>query len=338
MNIYSMILKTTSSTTSFKSLKEGLSKVLWKGSRRYLRLYGSIFLSACILFTGCEKAPEEYVSPVTELRDSTPKCLIPEAPGTNVTGNEYVSIDESNASEGYICVTYLGDSSKVKLQITGPDYMTYTYDLYGNDMEVFPLSTGSGDYSIAVHEQIEGTQYSTVYSEDTSFEITNEMGAFLYPNQYCKFTPDSEVVAAASEIVSTAHDDLEVIDRVYDYITSTITYDTYKAETVESGYIPNVDEILNIRTGICLDYSAVMTSMLRSQQIPTRMEIGYAGNAYHAWLSAYVEEIGWINGIIQFDGTSWSLMDPTVAANSGDESLKKFIGDQDNVYMTKYTY
>ena len=90
-------------------------------------------------------------------------------------------------------------------------------------------------------------------------------------------------------------------------------------------------------TGICLDYSAVMASMLRSQGIPTRLEVGYAGTAYHAWISTYITDIGWVNGIIEFDGTNWSLMDPTFAANSSESALKSFIGNGSN-YKTKYVY
>ena len=80
-----------------------------------------------------------------------------------------------------------------------------------------------------------------------------------------------------------------------------------------------------------------MTSMLRSQQIPARMEVGYAGDAYHAWISAYADNIGWINGLVEFDGKDWSLMDPTVAANQGQEALQSFIGDGEN-YVTKFIY
>ena len=67
------------------------------------------------------------------------------------------------------------------------------------------------------------------------------------------------------------------------------TYDYDKAATVSSGYLPVVDTVLDSKTGICFDYAAVMASMLRSQNIPTRLEIGYAGDAYHAWISVYVK-------------------------------------------------
>ena len=83
-----------------------------------------------------------------------------------------------------------------------------------------------------------------------------------------------------------------------------------------------------------------MASMLRTQGIPTRMEIGYAGTAYHAWISCYLKEVGWVNGIIQFDGKNWSMMDPTFTSTSNekrDKKLKEFIGDGSN-YKTIYMY
>lgn len=295
-----------------------------------------IAISIAVL-CGCGKE-KEYISPNTEIRDNTPMCLVPEAPGADVVENEFLRVDKSNISEGYIMVTYLGDSESVKLQITGPDYMTYTYDIINNETQCFPISAGDGDYTVGAYELIEGTQYSTIFSEDIPFAITNEFGAYLYPNQYVQFNKDSEVVAKGSELVADAHDDLEAINRIYDYLVGNITYDKEKAENAQGGYIPDVDEILETKTGICIDYAAVMTSMLRSQQIPTRMEIGYAGSAYHAWISTYVKDVGWINGVVEFDGVSWSLMDPTVAASSGDKKLKKYIGDKDNTYLKQFTY
>lgn len=289
------------------------------------------------VLSGCGEKHEAYVSASTAIRNNTPVCLVPEAPGTVLYENSLVSVDASNASEGYLMIAYYGDNPKVKLQLTGPDYMTYTYDLKGGNYESFPLSVGDGIYNVGIYENVEGTQYATVFSKDLSITITNPSGAFLYPNQYVKFDSSSQVVAKAKELVAPAHDDLEAINYIYNYIIENFTYDYNKAETVQSGYIPNVDEILNSKTGICLDYAAVMASMLRSQQIPTKLEVGYAGEAYHAWISTYVKDIGWINGIIQFDGQNWSLMDPTFAANTSEKELKSFLGDGTN-YVTKYNY
>ena len=93
--------------------------------------------------------------------------------------------------------------------------------------------------------------------------------------------------------------------------------------------------MFNSNTGICFDYAAVMATMLRSQGIPTRLEVGYMGEDYHAWISTYIENVGWVNGIIEFDGEDWKLMDPTFASTS--KSPESFTTD-DSKYITKYVY
>lgn len=270
------------------------------------------------------------------VRDNTPVCLTPKASGVTVFENSLAAIDASNTSEGYIMVNYKGSNPKVKLQITGPDGVTYTYNLY-KGYETFPLSAGSGSYKAAVYENVTGNQYSTALSKSFNVTIINVFGPNLYPNQYVSFNMGSQVVAKAMQLAENCDSDLDVVTKIYNYVTTNITYDHTKAATVQSGYTPNVDLILQSGTGICLDYAAVMASMLRSQNIPTRLEVGYAGTAYHAWISTYITEIGWVNGIIEFDGTSWSLMDPTFAANSSETALKNFIGNGSN-YKTKYIY
>ncbi|MCR5404382.1 MAG: transglutaminase-like domain-containing protein [Butyrivibrio sp.] len=272
-------------------------------------------------------------------RDNTPVCLVPVASGETVYENEFAHLDASNISEGYVVIKYTGTCPKVKLQITGPDQTRYTYNLTTSAPtdEVFPLQAGNGEYMINVFENIEATRYSQVFSQMVDVNLSNDYLPFLYPNQYCNFTSDSSAIEFGSELAYTCNNDLEVVSAIYNYLISNITYDHEEAETVESGYLPDIDEVLETRTGICLDYSALMTAMLRSQRIPTRMEIGYAGTAYHAWLSTYIDDIGWVNGMIEFDGTDWSLMDPTFASNLKNEALKSFIGDGSN-YAVKYVY
>lgn len=270
------------------------------------------------------------------VRSNTPLCLEPTHTGTHTFSNALCMIDISNASEGYIMVKYNGNNPKVKFQLTGSDGVTYTYNL-GSEFAAFPLSAGSGKYKAAVYENVSGTKYSTAFAKEFDVTITNIFGPNLYPNQYVDFHVTSEVVSKASSLVENCSSDIEAVTRIYNFVTSNITYDHEKAANVKSGYTSNVDYILNCGTGICLDYAAVMTSMLRSQKIPTRLEVGYAGTAYHAWISTYITDVGWINGIIQFDGTNWSLMDPTFAANSSETALKSFIGNGSN-YQTKYIY
>ena len=267
-------------------------------------------------------------------RDNTPVVLTGQADGTVTYGSEGVTIDASHMSEGYIMVSYTGTNEKVKLQITGPDEVVYTYDLHG-DYETFPLTAGSGSYTVGVFENIEGTSYSTLFTQTIDVKIDDEFGPYLYANQYVNFNGDSKVVEKAEKLSKPCNYDLEVIEQVYNYMISNFTYDYDKAESVQSGYLPDVDEVFEAQTGICFDYAAVMAAMLRSQRIPTRLEVGYAGDVYHAWISTYIEEQGWVNGIIQFDGKNWELMDPTFASTSSKP--EDFITNTDE-YITKFVY
>ncbi len=267
-------------------------------------------------------------------RDNTPVVLIPEASGTSIESCDSVTIDLSNTSEGYFMVEYVGTVEKVKLQVTGPDGVTYTYNLHGS-YEVFPLTAGNGTYTIGVYENISDTSYSTALSCTTEVSITNEFGPYLYPNQYVNFTAESLPIDKAVDLAYPANNDLEVVENVYNYMISNFTYDYDKADSVVSGYLPVVDDIYKSNTGICFDYAAVMATMLRSQNIPTRLEVGYVGETYHAWISTYIQDVGWINGIIEFNGSTWSLLDPTFASTSKNPT--DFI-TEDSTYLTKYVY
>ncbi|MFR9191052.1 MAG: transglutaminase-like domain-containing protein [Anaerotruncus massiliensis (ex Togo et al. 2019)] len=263
----------------------------------------------------------------------------PAAPGTVVHSNAKAGFDASNASQGYIMAWYAGTSDKVKVQITGGG-STYTYNLNtAGRKEVFPLTMGDGSYTVAVYERVTGNQYALAYSKQISVKLESAFLPFLYPNQYVNFSASSRTVSVAGTLAADAADQLGVVTNIYNYVISHITYDSYKAANVQSGYLPSVDSTLAAGTGICFDYAAVMAAMLRSQQIPTRLEVGYvSGGTYHAWISTYIAEVGWVDGIIQFDGKSWKLMDPTFASNGGSSpEIMQFIGNGAN-YQMKYRY
>lgn len=307
-----------------------------------------LILAWALLLAGCSKSASSQnnnsshnagvsTSLSAVARPNDPVVLVPSADGVEVYSAAAASIDASNKSQGYIMVNYFGSNPKVKLQITTPDNMKYTYTLHG-DWEVFPLTGGSGTYQCNVFENVSGTDYAYALSQTITAEITDEFLPFLYPNQYVNFSASSRTVAKGAELATGAANDLEVVDAIYEYVVRHTTYDYEKADTVQSGYLPNVDEILASGTGICFDYSAVMTTMLRTQGIPTRLDVGWAGDIYHAWISVYITDIGWIDGIIEFDGSGWHRMDPTFASNEKQsKSIMKFIADDSN-YNIKYVY
>ena len=305
------------------------------------RLHLSYLLIAifCLLLGGCSGSSsasrKEHSGPP---RDSTPKVLTPSADGVTVYQNDFASIDASNTSQGYVMVKYNGTNEKVKLQITCPDQSCYTYLISDRGAyDTFPLTAGNGSYTLQVLENVAGDTYTVSLAQSINVSIEDEFLPFLYPNQYVNFHTDSKAVSKGRDLAKDTYSDLDVVQNIYNYVIKNISYDTEKAQNVSYGYVPDIDDTLSSKKGICFDYAALMTSMLRSQNIPTKLEVGYSGDAYHAWISTYIDDKGWVDDIIQFNGDTWQIMDPTLAATNDSAAVKKYIGDGSH-YVVKYTY
>jgi len=292
-----------------------------------------IWMISIVMLSGCSliNPPIKREGP---LRDNTPVVLIPQATGKVLYSNNKVKIDASFAKDGYLMIKYTGKNTKVKLQITKQNTNTkYTYNLSNKqDYMPFILALGSGQYTVNVYENISGNSYALAYGKTIKVTLTDDLSPFLYPNQFVYFTPESKLVAVAQDLADNTINDLEVVEKVYNHVVKTIDYDRQLAATVQSGYLPDLEEVMIKKKGICFDYAALMSAMLRSQRIPTQLVIGYSGKVYHAWINVYTKETGWINGIIQFNGDQWVRMDPTYAANSQKtaSSLAEFVGDGEN--------
>ena len=248
-------------------------------------------------------------------------------------------IDYSNTADGYVMVKYTAATTKrIKVQVKGPT-TTYTYNLAADAAwDTFPLSDGNGTYQVVVYENISGTKYATVLSQSISVTLKDQFAPFLRPNQYVDYSAAPNTVAKAAELTAGMTDPLNKVAAIYDFVVKNLTYDKQLAATVQSGYLPVLDSVLAKKTGICFDYAALMTGMLRSQGVPCKLVVGYAGTAYHAWISVYSEETGWVEGVVYFDGVSWQRMDPTFASSGKQSaSIMQYIGDGKN-YTAKYLY
>ena len=261
------------------------------------------------------------------------------AGASNVKSNDKAAVDLANIADGYVRVTYKGTSTaRLKVIIKTPTKVQYQYNLSKDEKgEVFPLSEGDGSYAVEVYTNTTGNKYAKSFSTSFDVKLSSSFAPFLNPNQYSNYTEKSETVKKAAELTKDIEKDLDKIIAIYEYII-TFTYDKEKAKTVASGYVPSVDDILSKKKGICFDYASVMTAMLRSQGIPCKLVVGYAGEAYHAWISVYTKETGWIENFILFDGKNWSRMDPTFRSSSkGSAKVQEYIGDGKN-YAPKYQH
>lgn len=273
---------------------------------------------------------------------------IPVNKGDIVEESENGVIDYSSASDGYFMAKYTGektgDESDIVLLITtpNPEFPQYRYYLAQNgEFFAFPFSEGSGRYSIGLFKRLNGTEYAQLMAVECDVSLSDELLPFLISNHKVRYTGKSLSVKLASELTKESTDFFARIESVYNYVISNITYDADKAEAAVNGelqtYVPDNDQILRSKKGICFDYATLTTAMLRSLDIPTKVIFGYAstgeegmGPVYHAWISVYSTETGWIDGVIEFSGNGWTRMDPTFSSSSNNKTMANFIGDGSN--------
>lgn len=266
-----------------------------------------------------------------------PDMKVPSAPGANVFTCEKGNVDYSNAAEGYISAYYSGSAVKAKLRIMCGE-MTYDYNVAPGVTEYFPLSCGSGSYTIQFYENIEGMRYAKLLEGTFEAKLSSATAPFTYSNQYVYYTKKSNSVKKAAEVCAGKTDKIEKLAAIFKWITDNITYDHDLAATVQSGYVPDPDSVLKKKSGICFDYSSLFAAMARSQGIPTRLVIGYAAtDIYHAWNEVYTEQTGWISPELLLKNKGYNIVDSTFYASAQNKaSISEYISNGSNYYSIYY--
>ena len=234
----------------------------------------------------------------------------PAAPGRSLKNDGKLQLDANNTSEVYfIARLKKSNSHRMKLRVTkGKE--TLTYDLNGKgDFEVFPLQFGSGKYVVTLYENVSGKKYSAAGKITLNVKLSSEDICFYYPNQYVNYSETTEPVGKAEEICAgqTAEERYATICR---FMKKNLNYDYIKALTIKAGTLPDIEGSYKKKMGICQDLSAIMCCMLRTQDIPARLTIGYADKAYHAWVE------------FDYNGKHY-FFDPTAAVN-GIQNVKTY--------------
>lgn len=285
--------------------------------------------------------PPRTDPPQTE--PSPPYIITPTADGVKVYSNDDALIDASNSSQGYLMIRLKkAMSGSYRILVNADDInVRYTFQLNSSgNYEVIPLTEGSGKYTVNVLKVTSAGKGTVMFKQSLSVSVADSFLPFLTPNQFCMYDAGSSCVALSSKLCGGNKDTIAKTAAIYDYVINNISY-VSTAENGANGYIPVPDTVLANKSGICFDYASLMAAMLRSQKIPTKVVVGYAGDIYHAWISVYVDGSGWIDGYIYFDGNSWNRMDPTFAASAKDDADYKntvdFISNGSN-YSVMYYY
>lgn len=288
-----------------------------------------------------ETDPPQTSPPQTE--PSPPYIITPTADGNKVYSNDDALIDASNSSQGYLMIKLKKAMSGSYRILVNADSINvrYTFQLNNSgNYEVIPITEGNGSYTVSVLKVTSAGKGTVMFNQTLNVSVSDSFLPFLTPNQFCMYNSGSSCVALSSTLCGGNKDTIAKTAAIYDYVINNISY-VSTAENGANGYIPVPDTVLANKSGICFDYASLMAAMLRSQKIPTKVVVGYAGDVYHAWISVYVDGSGWIDGYIYFDGNKWNRMDPTFAASAKNDADYKstvdFISNGSN-YSVMYYY
>ena len=254
---------------------------------------------------------------------------------SKASGNSKAAIDTSSASKGYVAARAKSDA-RLKFQVS-LNGQSYNYDLPKNGTSIVcPLSMGSGTYQLSILQNTSSNRYAILYSTTVTAQIASETAPYLIPSVFCNYTQRSDCTALAKELTKDADNEGDALASIYNYVVENIAYDKEKASELAggSGYIPDPDETLATKRGICLDYASLTAAMLRSVGIPCKVITGYvSGNdIYHAWNMVYIDGT-WKTTSIDVQSKTWTRLDPTLASAG---SLP-YVGDG-SAYTDRYQY
>jgi hypothetical protein len=215
-------------------------------------------------------------------------------------------LNTSKLDQGVIGINYdIPKDKKIKLMIT-KDNSSYTYNLYASGQaEAFPLQQGNGTYKVSVLENTTGNKYKALYSEVVDLTMNDSNSVYLGSVQNVKWSSSDKAIVKAKELTKGKTTDEEKVKAIYNYIVANVQYDYSLANNVTTDYIPNINNTLNTKKGICYDYASLFAAMLRSVDVPAKLVMGNTSyvSQYHAWNEVL------LNG-------KWVTIDTTVDASA----------------------
>lgn len=190
------------------------------------------------------------------------------------------------------------------IAVTDNSFIQIHTDYFGNTLGTFTNARPHSELVIDSQVVVE-TKSRQMPTDDQPFEkqwaelvaIRNNLGIIDFIRQE-RFHSLSELEKQIEEERCRNCTPLESAKHFSEFIYNTFEYKK-GITTVES----TLDEIWNLKSGVCQDFAHILLAMLRQINIPARYVSGYicpnkngmrGEGATHAWVEAYIPFYGWL--------------------------------------------
>lgn len=196
------------------------------------------------------------------------------------------------------------DVAEQQLKITGDPSVDIYVDYYGNEVGTF---TNPGSHKelkiesiIEVYVKKRALPEPSIFHQNQWDSLRRSSQVLPYINflKQERFKAQDEILDAINPAQKELKSPFEVANYLCSYIFNNFKY-IQGITTVET----TVDEIWELKSGVCQDFAHMLLVMLRYMGIPARYVSGYicpnkngmrGEGATHAWVEAYLPDYGWL--------------------------------------------
>lgn len=177
-------------------------------------------------------------------------------------------------------------------------------DFFGNRAGLFTIILPHNELNIV--SEIKVVTHPVLYppdnkpAEDQWSHLALIREVYTYQDFLLKesFNKSNEVLAEVTQRLNTASTPFQIAQEMSSFI-----YDQFEYKQGITSVETKLDEVWNLKAGVCQDFAHILLVMLRMAGIPSRYVSGYicpknkdlrGEGATHAWVDAYIPYHGWI--------------------------------------------
>lgn len=201
---------------------------------------------------------------------------------------------------------------------------TFT-DFYNNTFGTFMITEPHKE--LLIESEVEVMTFDKIFPDDhvSINEQWAEIKSIQKHIEYIDFTSYNKTFASAQDVLSLIetidtknHSPYKVVLQLCEYVYKNFKY-IQGITTVNS----TLDEVWNLKAGVCQDFTNVLLQLVRIIGIPARYVSGYicpneaitrGEGATHAWIEAYIPFYGWFG------------VDPTNNAIANENHVRLAVG------------